>query len=286
MQKTSLLIVLLFGFPVLNISAQTYKVEEKRTYKPNTREFEITKKDDSYQNPKLIQPADPNAFSNGFIQGFNQTQAIMASMNSMYANISKSGNANYFPNRNKKAFNKLNVYLKERFGSINIDLDYTGNQDNMYVGQKLALALKDYNFPISSGSPYDLKFSYSYRPDTGCGGVVIDKLQLFIVDKRDNSNVGQGSFSQSVMEGKCIDDVLFQFTERLMRMNDAKTKTDYTESILTEETNSVNTSQNKPSMNVYDELLKLKDLFDNGILTKEEYDSKATELKKLIINQH
>lgn len=264
--------------------AQTYKVKEKPSYLPNTREFEISKKESSYTNPKNIEIADPNAFSKGFNEGFNQMQSMMASMNSMYSNISKRGNASYFPNKDKKAFKKLNVNLSDRFGSLDIKIDYTGNEDSMYIGQKLALALKEYNFPISPASPYEIKFSYSYRPDTGCGGVVVDNLQLFIVDKRDNSNIGQASFSQSVLEGKCIDDVIYQYTKRLMVINGNKPKTDYTEASLFIEGLSDEERVDKSSLNVYDELLKLKELFDKGILTQEEYDSKASELKKLIMN--
>ena len=235
----------------------------------------------AYQNPKSFTPTSTSSFQNDLNKMNND---IIRSMQAMYANLDQRGTSTYFPNpkKNKKPFKKLNVFLKKGFGSLNIPLDDAGGSDKMFLGQKLFKGLKGKNILVSPYSPYKVTFQYKYRADTGCGGVVFNKLQMYITDERNNERISSVSFSQSSFEGKCIDNVIFQTIERLIGLN--------TEFDLGEYENEINQpkTQISPSSTdnekIYSQLKKLKELLDLDILTKEEFDKKANELKKLILD--
>lgn len=240
----------------------------------------------AYQNPTIpsnvVTPAKSfnDSFQESFNRSFNQTQQLMQSM---YANLDKRGSATYFPkpNKNIKPFKKLEVSLSKGFGSLNIALDDSGGEDKMFLGQKLFLGLKGKNILVSPFSPYRVSFQYNFRPDTGCGGVVINKLQMFITDTRNNDRIASVSFRQGSFEGKCIDDVIFQTIDRLLKMKSRFTLGEYENFInVPKELNEVQ----KNEEDIYSELKKLKELLDLEIITREEYEKKSNELKKIILN--
>ena len=50
---------------------------------------------------------------------------------------------------------------------------------------------------------------------------VIDKLSSYVTDIRNNQRVLSINFSQGSFEGKCIDDVIFQATNRIFEQLDS-----------------------------------------------------------------
>ena len=239
--------------------------------------------------PKFINVRD--AFSEGFDDSMNSTLSWMKQWSEMaYTNIETKGSSSYFPNTNSKVFKKLKVDLINGFGSINIPINATVANDPMFLAQKFFKAVNDKNILVAPNSPYKLTTEYTYRADTGCGGVVVDNLKVAIVDDRNNKQIARILFSQGVLEGKCIDDVIFQSVERLFAKNSAFNLTDYEYEVysqdLVDEYSPVSKKQEiskEVKSNAIDELKKLKELLDLGLLTKEEFDSKATELKKIIL---
>ena len=226
-----------------------------------------------------------NSFNENFDQSYNQASQIMEKM---YANLDKKGSATYFPKAKTKRFKKLAVDITSGFGSLNIPLDYSGEEDPMYLGQKLAQALRGTNIIISPNSPYSVGWQYKYRPDTGCGGVVINLLKLSILDTRNNIKVGDVQFKQSGLEGKCTDDVVFQMTEKFITLNQNFEIGDY-ETYLNPPKPKPQPQESKKADpdydfdDVYAELKKLKELLDLGVLSQEEFDERAKVLKSKIL---
>ena len=265
---------------------------ETSTYKIESRESGVNQKlidNVSKASPKFINVRD--AFSKGFDDSMNNTLSWMKQWSEMaYTNIETKGSSSYFPNTNSKAFKKLKVDLINGFGSINIPINNTVANDPMFLAQKFFKAVNDKNIIVAPNSPYKLTTEYTYRADTGCGGVVVDNLKVAIVDDRNNKQIARILFSQGVFEGKCIDDVIFQSVERLFAKNSAFNLTDYEYEVysqdLINESSPVSKNQeinDEVKSNAIDELKKLKELLDLGLLTQEEFDSKATELKKIIL---
>ena len=237
----------------------------------------------AYQNPTQPVPTKQPNYVDTFNESFNQTIQIMESM---YANIDKKGTATYFPSANsRRPFKKLQFDISAGFGSLNIPIDYTGKDDPMYLGQKLVLALRGSNLVISPYSPYTVTFQYRYRADTGCGGVVMNRLQISISDTRTNKKIANVSFKQGSFEGKCIDDVVYQTVERFISSNNNYDIGEYETFLNTPIQEKTNTNETDKDFNdTYAELKKLKELLDLGVLTQEEYDKKANQLKSKILD--
>ncbi len=157
-----------------------------------------------------------NAASDGFAQGFteayNNALALQSYSRSLYANAKFKGTPSYNP-KSRKPFRKLKVEKFKNIISINISQSSNIEDDPMYLNSKLFKAFSLQGM-VSDKSPNRLIFSYRYRPDTGCGGIVINELELGIFDMN-NNQIASATFRQGSFEGKCIDDVIYQMVQKL-----------------------------------------------------------------------
>lgn len=232
------------------------------------------------------------AFSNDNTSKENNNKSMQA----ILVPLEQRGKSTYFPKprKNKKKFKKLNVSIFKGFGSLNLRKDYSSDEDPMFLQEKLFLGLKRKDLIVSPNSPYIVDFQYRYRADamiSGCGGVVFNKLYISITDNRNNKKVGEITFKQGNFESKCIDDVVYQTIERLIELNSTFKLTDYeNEIIIAKSTENSNSNEMKNSNNVKskDEAIKLlkelKELLDLELISKEEFDKKSKELKKIILD--
>jgi len=230
------------------------------------------------------------AFSNDNTSKENNNKSMQA----ILVPLEQRGKSTYFPKprKNKKKFKKLNVSIFKGFGSLNLG-DYSSDEDPMFLQEKLFLGLKRKDLIVSPNSPYIVDFQYRYRADamiSGCGGVVFNKLYISITDNRNNKKVGEITFKQGNFESKCIDDVVYQTIERLIELNSTFKLTDYeNEIIIAKSTENSKSNEMKNSNNVKskDEAIKLlkelKELLDLELISKEEFDKKSKELKKIIL---
>ena len=139
--------------------------------------------------------------------------AVMADR--LYAELPKLGSKTYFP-KDIKVLKKLKIEVNACFESVKIDIDQSGETDPMYLGHKLKSAFVEKGILVSPSSPYEVSHRYSYRPDLGCGGVVISDMIIVIKDTRTSQRIADIRFNQNGFEGKCIDDVIYQAVDRLL----------------------------------------------------------------------
>jgi len=157
-----------------------------------------------------------NSISKGIDEGLSPLNSIdiYAYANAMNANARSRGTPGYFPNVRKKSFKKLKIQKYSNDLSVNLRSSSNVNDDPMYLTSKLYQAFKS-NGLLNTKSSNRIVFNYNYRADTGCGGVVIDNLNFQIFD-RTGEMIAVANFRQSQLEGKCIDDVIYQMVKKLI----------------------------------------------------------------------
>jgi hypothetical protein len=170
------------------------------------------------QNLYSAIPATDNTISDVLAETFANSDETIdwgAYIRESYANSKYSSNADYNP-RKRKIFRKLKMNKLKEIKDIKFIPINDFESDPMYLNLKLYNAFSRLNM-VDPNSNNQLTFSYSYRPDTGCGGVVIDNLNLTIMEKNGpfSNNILEVTFKQGILEGKCIDDVIYQMIERL-----------------------------------------------------------------------
>ncbi len=123
------------------------------------------------------------------------------------------------PRRKIKPLKGLKVQVLSDFDSLSIAMNTEGwsEQDPMFIGSKLGQAFAEHAVKVNDAAPYKASFSYSFRSDSGCGGVVLSQLSLIISDKNSSEILATASFTQSPFSGKCIDDVLYQLVNTMMQ---------------------------------------------------------------------
>lgn len=140
----------------------------------------------------------------------SQKEAIAASVVPLSQRSSPLFKPN--PRRKTRQLKKLDVVVKHSFNVVALPPkeDGTMGSDPMNIGPKMEQALSEFGYTIDQGSVYRMKFNYTYRPDMVCGGVVLSALVMSINNVETGETVAHCTFEQGPMEGKCIDDVLYQ----------------------------------------------------------------------------
>jgi hypothetical protein len=105
--------------------------------------------------------------------------------------------------------------ISERVAKEKVELSNKGQISDTTFNQDMSVSKTTY-----LKSVYIITLKYQWRPDMGCGGLVMNNLSGQIVDlANDGQIVGTFSFKQGSFEGKCTSEVMNALAKKLKELS-------------------------------------------------------------------
>ena len=275
------LIILLLFIPLVSFT-QTYKVESKQNY-DNTTTVKVTKQSDAYTNPKPI-VEDYSSFSKGFENGFSSVTAGLAAKSA--ANeaefkkiplklLDKTNNLNRYKyivmeedTPHSKIFHK--EYSKKYKGKVPILVNENSPQVKQNGGLDKFISLKPDAVLVSyvqSTMGYDTTYVNLQLYDA-------NGTQVFSGTGSRTMGFHKGAIKPILEHLEKNGGVPYSYDETLGLLPSQEFEVEKIRST-EKESNDIDKAVNL--------LKKLKELLDLDLITKEEFDKKSNELKKIIL---
>lgn len=105
--------------------------------------------------------------------------------------------------------------ISERVAREKVELNNKGQISDTSFNQDMSLSKTTY-----LKSVYIVTLKYQWRPDMGCGGMVINNLSGQIIDlANDGQIVATFSFKQGSFEGKCTSDIMNALAKKIKELS-------------------------------------------------------------------